>query len=51
LDEEREGDVEAGKDVRRSHLLAAEDDLAQLEADSGVVDDKGDLAWFSFKLR
>lgn len=32
-----------GGDGRRSHLLAAEDNLGDLEADFGVVDDKGDL--------
>lgn len=32
------------RDLRRAHLLAVEDDLANLEGDLGVVDDKGDLS-------
>lgn len=33
-----------GSDGRRAHLLAAEDNLANLEADLGVVNNKGDLS-------
>lgn len=36
--------VDEGSDLRRAHLLALEHDLANLEADLGVVDDLGGLS-------
>lgn len=36
--------VQVAMDLRWLHLLALEDKLAQLEADSAVVDDEGNLA-------
>lgn len=31
--------------LRRGHILALEDDLGELNADLGVVDDEGNLAY------
>lgn len=40
-----------GRCLRRSHALAAEDDLGDLGADPGVVDDEGDLSCRAFCQR
>ncbi len=37
-------------DLRDSHLLALEDELAELKANLGVVDDEGSLACGSAEL-
>lgn len=40
----KEKEITVTVNLRWLHLLALEDQLAQLEADSAVVDDKGNLA-------
>lgn len=36
---------ENGIDLRRSHLLAVEDNLSKFETDTGVVNGRRDHAW------